>query len=103
MIDDALLSKMHDVFTKFTCIKKVILFGSRAKGTHRENSDIDIAIVGCTDFLFCEKIADCLSVLPTLLRFDVVNYDEIKNIQLKEHIDRVGVVLYERDKNNLLL
>ena len=45
--------------------KEVVLYGSRAKGTARERSDIDIAVSGVNDFdLLVEKIED----LPTLYR-----------------------------------
>ena len=44
--------------------KEVVLYGSRAKGTARERSDIDIAVSGVNDFdLLVEKIED----LPTLI------------------------------------
>lgn len=33
-------------FSKECHIRKVILFGSRARGTHTERSDIDIAVMG---------------------------------------------------------
>lgn len=31
-------------------VKKVVLFGSRARGTNMPKSDIDLAIYGCADF-----------------------------------------------------
>ena len=34
------------VFAQKYNVDKIILFGSRAKGTHRERSDIDIAVSG---------------------------------------------------------
>ena len=50
-------------FAKKYSINKVILFGSRAKGTARERSDIDIAVSGVKEFdLLAEEIED----LPTL-------------------------------------
>ena len=30
--------------------RKVVLFGSRAKGVNRPKSDIDLAVAGCPDF-----------------------------------------------------
>ncbi|KFI91553.1 Nucleotidyltransferase [Bifidobacterium saguini DSM 23967] len=33
-------------------VRKVILFGSRAKGTARPKSDIDLAVSGCPDFQY---------------------------------------------------
>lgn len=95
-IDGTLLGMMRDVFGRHEGVRRALLFGSRAKGTQKENSDIDIAISGCDGNLFCEKIAYELEFLPTLLKFDVIDYEKIKNHELKEHIDRVGKVLFER-------
>lgn len=72
--------------------KEVILFGSRAKGTARERSDIDIAVAGADDFdLLSEEIED----LPTLYTVDVVNLDVCKNKQLLEDIRQYGRKIYE--------
>ena len=38
--------------------KKVVLFGSRARGTNHPKSDIDLAIYGCEDF---GDLSDCLN------------------------------------------
>ncbi len=43
--DIRLFAKKHDV-------EKVILFGSRARGTHSERSDIDIAVLGAILIIF---------------------------------------------------
>ena len=68
--------------------KKVVLFGSRARRTNREKSDIDLAVYGCSDiteFYF-----------NTLLMFDVIDMDK-KNISkdLLQEIERDGVIIYE--------
>ncbi len=73
-------------------VKKMILFGSRAKGTERERSDIDIAVSGTEDFeLLLEEIED----LPTLYTVDVVNLDTCENTLLKEDIRLYGRKIYE--------
>ena len=57
--------------------KEVVLYGSRAKGTARERSDIDIAVSGVNDFdLLVEKIED----LPTLYSVDLLNMDTCKSL-----------------------
>ena len=67
--------------------KEVILFGSRAKGTARERSDIDIAVSGVKEFdLLAEEIED----LPTLYSVDLVNMDTCKNQLLLEDIREYG-------------
>ena len=60
---------------------------SRAKGTARERSDIDIAVSGIEDFeALIEKVED----LPTLYSVDLVNMDTCKNQLLLEDIRQYG-------------
>ena len=67
--------------------KKVFLFGSRAKGTALERSDIDIAVSGVNDIdLLIQKIEE----LPTLYSIDIVNMDDCKNELLLEDIRQYG-------------
>ncbi|MBQ7265388.1 MAG: nucleotidyltransferase domain-containing protein [Firmicutes bacterium] len=80
------------LYAKGNHIKKVLLFGSRARGTNRETSDIDIAVSGgdILNFYF-----DLEEKANTLLKFDVVDMD--KNIEdgFKREIEKDSVVLYE--------
>ena len=77
-------------------ILKAAVFGSRAKGNYRRYSDIDVALWGNLDYIDAEKIAGQLDDLPTAYKFDVTAYDTIKNQDLKDHIDRVGITIYEK-------
>ena len=73
-------------------IKKVILFGSRARGDYSERSDIDLAVSGgnALDFYY-----DLEEKAWTLLMFDVVSIDKGIREELQAEISRDGVVLYE--------
>lgn len=54
--------------------KKVVLFGSRARGTNMPKSDIDLAIYGCADF---GGLSDSLNEdLWSLLKLDIINMDD---------------------------
>lgn len=77
---------------KKNSVKKVILFGSRARGTNSERSDIDLAISGgnALDFYF-----DVEEKTHTLLMFDVVELDRGISEELQTEINRDGVILYE--------
>lgn len=90
------LTYIRGVFMRDPKIKKVILFGSRAKGNFKPNSDIDLALVGQIDDIHCEQVRLDLEELPTLYRFDVLDEATVKNALLRNHIKRVGVALYER-------
>ena len=67
--------------------KRIILFGSRAKDTVTERSDIDIAVSGVENFdLLAEKIKE----LPTLYSVDLLNMDTCRNQLLLEDIRKYG-------------
>ena len=72
---------------------RVILFGSRARGTHTEKSDIDIAVCGGDYMSFCNDIDDNVH---TLLMFDIIDLNNCKSEDLKEEINKDGVVIYEK-------
>jgi uncharacterized protein len=88
------------VFCRFPAISAVALYGSRAKGTNRPESDIDLALIGVDDDVEAEAVADELDELPLPYRFDVKAYGSIKYGPLREHIARVGVSLYRRDPSD---
>ena len=78
-------------------IKKIVLFGSRAKGTFHAGSDVDLVLFG--DNLGLNDILD-LSVeiekLTLPYMFDLIIHSRIKEIALLDHIKRVGMTLFER-------
>lgn len=89
------LSTLREVFTKFDAIEEVILFGSRARGSHQKASDIDLAIKGKNvDLNTLAKLTYILEEETNLpYFFDVVIYDKIKDKALKKAIDEGGVIL----------
>ena len=78
---------------KNNSVTKVILFGSRAKGTALERSDIDISVCGTKDI---EKLREELEDIPTLYTIDVVDMDECRNELLLEDIKQYGRKIYEK-------
>lgn len=89
-ISDKLLQQIVQ-FAKKCELSRLVLFGSRARGTNRERSDVDLAVTGknVADFQFMlEDEAD------SLLSFDVVDMGSIVSQKLKQNIEREGVCLY---------
>jgi predicted nucleotidyltransferase len=78
-------------------VTRAVLFGSRAKGCARSNSDVDLALYGDLSDLQVEGIAHELDELPTPYLFDVKAVTSIRNPALLEHIARVGLELYAAD------
>lgn len=86
-----------NVFAKNPRIEKVILYGSRAKGTYKPFSDVDITLVG--EELSLNDLADTMNAIDDLLlpyMFDVSLYHKLKSPELLDHIGRRGVVVYNR-------
>ena len=83
--DITLFARKHEV-------RKVILFGSRARGTHTERSDIDIAVNGGDFDSFYWEIKENIY---SLLTFDIVELDSGVSDKLKREIEKDGVIIYE--------
>jgi predicted nucleotidyltransferase len=88
------LTKILSFFRRHPEIIKVIIFGSRAKGISRPNSDIDFAVDGISGDLQVEFLAMELDELSLPYKFDVKSIATISNRALREHIERVGVIIY---------
>lgn len=90
-------ARLNAVFAHYPDIQKVILYGSRAKGNFRANSDIDLTIFGDLDW---QKFTQLESELDDLLlpyKVDLSLFAHLENTQLIEHIQRVGKVFYSRE------
>jgi predicted nucleotidyltransferase len=90
------LTLLLSVLRRHPDISAVRIFGSRAKGTHTPRSDVDLAVWGEVDALGAEALAAELDELPLPYRFDVRAFDSIRFQPLREHIERVGAVVYEK-------
>ena len=73
-------------------VKKVILFGSRARGDFYKKSDIDLAVEGGNFLGFSMSVDEETS---TLLEYDIIELDRGISEKLKDSIKRDGVVIYE--------
>jgi len=87
---------LEGVFKQFDAIGKVVLYGSRALGTHKPGSDIDLALFGSE--ITPDLIASIAILIDDLLlpyTLDLTAYALIGNDALREHIDRVGIELFQ--------
>ncbi len=97
-LSDSTIDKVNAVFASFPEVNKVILYGSRAKGSYKPGSDIDLSMVGegLTSIL-CGTVTDKLDELLLPYMIDLSVFAELNHPELEAHIARVGVVFYERD------
>lgn len=98
-LTDIELQKIINVFASNRRIVNAILYGSRAKGNFKPFSDIDITLVRKeltrNDLI---KIIQDVDNLLLPYQFDLSLWNKIKNEALIEHIERIGISIYKRDK-----
>ncbi len=94
------IQHIHQVFAGFIQIEKVVLYGSRAKGTFRTGSDIDLTLKGPSiDLQTMFAISTQLDELNLPYEFDLSIYDHIDNLDFIDHIKRVGIEFYNVTKH----
>jgi uncharacterized protein len=92
------LEKLLDVLGPFADrIERVALFGSRAAGTHRANSDIDLVLYGSLDEACVDRIATLFEESTLLYEVDVVGAAFIDYPPLQEHIRSTARDLFTAD------
>ncbi len=82
-------------------IQEIWLFGSRARGDHRERSDIDLAII-CPDATDSDWaiVGDIIEDADTLLKVDYIRFEKnmISN-NLYDNILKDKMVIYVKKSN----
>lgn len=95
-LDHSVIDRIKDVLGQFPEIERAVIFGSRAKGTYKPGSDIDLSLVGkaiTEDKLL--RLENRLDDLMLAYEIDINRFDILQNEALIEHIKRVGQVFYE--------
>lgn len=83
-----------EVLRRFPEVQKATIYGSRAMGTYRPGSDIDLTLHGQINLSTLNQISLALDDLLLPFEIDLSAYREIENPQLREHIQRVGKPFY---------
>lgn len=96
-LPDQTVENIGSVFVTFPEVERAVLYGSRAKGNYKPGSDIDLTLFGAnlTQSL-CATIADALDDLLLPYSIDLSVFAELQHPELQAHIERVGVVFYQR-------
>ena len=75
-------------------VESVALFGSRATGTYKSYSDIDLVLYGKLDEATLDRLWTCFQESSLPYKVDVKAYEMIHHPPLKEHIDRFARPLF---------
>ena len=88
------IARIQTIFKNHLEVVQVIIYGSRAKGNYKPHSDIDITLIGDISLKVQNKIDFELDDLLFPYKFDISIFNQIKNKDLIEHINRVGKIIY---------
>jgi predicted nucleotidyltransferase len=93
----SVIQKICAVLRRYPQVEQAILYGSRAKGTYKNGSDIDLTLRGADLTLnTLYKILDDLDELFLPYTLDLSIFNAISDPDVLEHIQRVGVTFYQK-------
>lgn len=96
-LPDATLAVIRQILAACPAVEKAVLYGSRAKGTFRPGSDIDLTLFGDRlDLRMLTDIATRLEESSIPYQVDLSLWKLVDHAALREHIERVGVVFYQQ-------
>lgn len=97
-LKEATNQKISDVFARYPQVERAVLYGSRAKGNYKNGSDIDLTLYGGEGLTLqvLYRIMDELDDLLLPYTIDLSIFRDISDLDLVEHIQRVGMVFYEK-------
>jgi predicted nucleotidyltransferase len=94
--NEEIIESSLKVIKSFFPESRIIIFGSRARGNYKPNSDLDVAIdIGkpIPGYLM-ELLREKLDELPTLVSFDLVDFHRISK-EFQKQIIKTGKVIYD--------
>ncbi len=83
-------------------IDRVVIFGSRALGTSRPSSDIDLAVFGTLDEKQMARLWTLFDESSLAVTVDLIDYARLTDPAMKRHTDRVGKTIFTRDELGLV-
>ena len=91
-LEETIWTQILNTCFGFPGVKKIILYGSRARGDYRQGSDIDIAI-DAPDMTSREfsQIWNAVDDLPIIYTFDILHLQALTNEPLLKAIRQEGV------------
>lgn len=97
-LKETTIQKICGVLARYPQVERAVLYGSRAKGTYRNGSDIDLTLSG-EPGLTLEVLYKIMHELDELLlpyTIDLSLFKDISDPEVVEHIRRVGIIFYEK-------
>ena len=98
-LSDTTISAIHSVLMRQHEVEGALLYGSRAKGTFKHGSDIDLTLIGGSELTdtVLYRVADELDDLLLPYEIDLSLFSDIQDAAVVDHIQRRGIVFFSRD------
>lgn len=94
-LEQRIIEKIVSVIDMCKVVQKAVIFGSRARGDFRYNSDIDIAIYR-DGKPYPGFFAD-LDNAAEIYKINVIDMASVTNEKLRQNIEREGIEIYRRN------
>ena len=93
------LNSICAILKMYAEVEQAVIFGSRAKGTFKRGSDVDIALKGTqlTSEILAQIRYELNEETNMPYHFDLLHYDTIAEPALKAHIGRLGRIIYKKE------
>ncbi|MGE5479908.1 MAG: nucleotidyltransferase family protein [Chloroflexota bacterium] len=94
---EEIIENLRRIFYVHPEIERAVVFGSRARGTHKDRSDLDIALFGNVTFQLQVRISVEIDELNLPWKIDILVFKDLKNEELKTYILEEGIELWIRE------
>lgn len=88
---DEIYIRIEEITKKYKY--KFVIFGSRARGDYKNNSDIDIAVLGKVADEDFYKIQNDFDSIDMEYMLDIVFENKVENAELLENINKEGILI----------
>jgi len=98
-LPDKTIKSLKAVIAAFPEVEEAVIFGSRATGTHKPGSDIDMALKGKKiNQKHLGRIETEIDALMLPFKVDLLRYDDVEHVKLRAHIDQEGAIFHKSIK-----
>lgn len=96
-LSDELLVNLYQILQSYPEVKRAVIFGSRARGDYRYNSDIDLAVY--TQGSLSAALYLDLDEAAEIYKLDFIDMTRLSNTKLRQHIEEEGIQIYPVSPN----
>jgi len=93
-LNDKIMQELINVLASYDNVINAVIFGSRATGYYRNNSDIDLAIYCKLDIP--SGLRQNLDEAAGIYKIDVVDMNRLSNQSLRKRIEDEGIEFYRK-------